>query len=195
MLKEFIKGLWEKNPVFVLALGLCPTLAVTTSVRNAIGMGVSTIFVLTLSNVIISLIKGFIPDKIRIPCYITVIAFLVTVVDLVLAGYFPDISNAIGLFIKLIVVNCIILGRAEAFASKNNVLRSFVDGLGMGIGFLIALLIIAAIREVLGANRLFGYDVFPGWRPVAIMVLPAGAFLTMGLLMGWFNARRSGGSR
>ncbi len=135
-MKEFTQGLWEKNPVLVLALGLCPVLAVTTSVKNAIGMGVSTIFVLILSNVIISMIKGFIPDKIRIPCYITVIAFLVTVVDLVLAGYFPEISSAIGLFIKLIVVNCIILGRAEAFASKNNVFRSFIDGLGMDLVFL-----------------------------------------------------------
>jgi len=190
MLKEFLKGFWEKNPVFVLALGLCPTLAVTTSIKNAIGMGGSTIFVLTLSNVIISLIKGAIPDKIRIPCYIIVIAFLVTVVDLVLAGFFPEISSSIGLFIKLIVVNCIILGRAEAFASKNNVARSLFDGLGMGIGFLIALVIIAAFREVLGANKLLGYEVFSGWRPIGIMVLPAGAFLTMGLILGAMNFRR-----
>ena len=187
MIKEFLKGLWEKNPVFVLALGLCPVLAVTTSIKNAIGMGVSTIFVLTLSNVIISLIKGLIPDKIRIPCYIIVIAFLVTVVDLVLAGFFPEISSSIGLFIKLIVVNCIILGRAEAFASKNNFVRSFFDGLGMGLGFLIALVIIAAFREVLGANKLLGFEVFPGWRPIGIMVLPAGAFLTMGLILGAMN--------
>ena len=187
MIKEFLKGLWEKNPVFVLALGLCPVLAVTTSIKNAIGMGVSTIFVLTLSNVIISLIKGLIPDKIRIPCYIIVIAFLVTVVDLVLAGFFPEISSSIGLFIKLIVVNCIILGRAEAFASKNNFVRSFFDGLGMGLGFLIALVIIATFREVLGANKLLGYEVFSGWRPIGIMVLPAGAFLTMGLILGAMN--------
>ena len=187
MIKEFLKGLWEKNPVFVLALGLCPVLAVTTSIKNAIGMGVSTIFVLTLSNVIISLIKGLIPDKIRIPCYIIVIAFLVTVVDLVLAGFFPEISSSIGLFIKLIVVNCIILGRAEAFASKNNFVRSFFDGLGMGLGFLIALIIIATFREVLGANKLLGYEVFTGWRPIGIMVLPAGAFLTMGLILGAMN--------
>jgi electron transport complex protein RnfE len=187
MLKEFLKGLWEKNPVFVLALGLCPTLATSGSVRNALGMGISTIFVLAFSNVIIALIKNVIPDKIRIPCYITVIAFLVTVVDLVLAAYFPDISSAIGLFIKLIVVNCIILGRAEAFASKNSVLRSLFDGLGMGVGFLIALVIIAAIREALGANAFLGYQLVPGWRPIALMVLPAGAFLTLGLLLGLFN--------
>jgi len=191
MTKVFTQGLWEKNPVLVLALGLCPTLAVTTSVKNAIGMGVSTIFVLILSNVIISMIKGVIPDKIRIPCYITVIAFLVTVVDLVLAGYFPEISGAIGLFIKLIVVNCIILGRAEAFASKNNMLMSFIDGLGMGIGFLIALLIIASCREVLGANKFLGYEVIPGWRPIAIMVLPAGAFITMGIILGAMNLKKS----
>ena len=187
MLNDFLKGIWRKNPVFVLALGLCPTLAVTTSGKNALGMGVSTIFVLVMSNIIISLIKDFIPEKIRIPCYIVVIAFLVTVVDLVLAGYFPEISTAIGLFIKLIVVNCIILGRAEAFASKNNVVRAFLDGLGMGIGFLIALLMIGCTREVLGANKLFGYVVFSGWQPIGIMVLPAGAFLTMGVLMGVFN--------
>jgi electron transport complex protein RnfE len=193
MIKEFLKGLWEKNPVFVLALGLCPTLAVTTSVKNAIGMGLSTIFVLTFSNIIISCIKGVIPAKIRIPCYIIVIAFLVTVVDLVLAGYFPEISSAIGLFIKLIVVNCIILGRAEAYASKNNVVRSTLDGLGMGLGFLIALVIIAACREVLGANKFFGYEVFSGWRPISIMVLPAGAFITMGVILGIFNMRK--GSR
>ena len=193
MIKEFIKGLWEKNPVFVLALGLCPTLAVTTSVQNAIGMGLSTIFVLTFSNIIISLIKGFIPAKIRIPCYITVIALLVTIVDLVLAAYFPDISKAIGLFIKLIVVNCIILGRAEAFASKNNVLRSTLDGLGMGVGFLLALIIIASCREVLGANKFFGYELIPGFRPVSIMVLPAGAFITMGVIMALFNMKKSKG--
>lgn len=201
MFKEFVKGLWEKNPVFILALGLCPTLAVTTSVNNAIGMGLSTIFVLTFSNIIISLIRGAIPDKIRIPCYIIVIAFLVTVVDLVLAGFFPEISNAIGLFIKLIVVNCIILGRAEAFASKysvfplsanslKNLLRSAFDGLGMGIGFLIALIIIATCREVLGANKFFGYEVFSGWRPISIMVLPAGAFITLGIILGIVNMRK-----
>lgn len=184
MLSDFTKGLWRNNPVFVLALGLCPTLAVTTSGKNAIGMGVSTIFVLVLSNVIIATIKNVIPDKIRIPCYIVVIAFLVTVVDLVLAGFFPEISNAIGLFIKLIVVNCIILGRAEAFASKNSIFRAFMDGLGMGIGFLIALLMIGCTREILGANKLFGFVVFPGWQPIGIFILPAGAFLTMGLLMG-----------
>ncbi len=185
--KEVTKGLWEKNPVLVLALGLCPSLAVTTSVRNAIGMGVSTIFVLTLSNVIIALIKNVVPGKIRIPCYIIVIAFLVTVVDLVLAAYFPDISKAIGLFIKLIVVNCIILGRAEAFASKNTPWRSLLDGLGMGLGFLVALILIAAVREVLGANKLLGLTVFPGWRPISIMVLAPGAFLTIGLLLGLKN--------
>jgi len=185
--KEITKGFWEKNPVLVLALGLCPSLAVTTSVRNAIGMGISTIFVLTLSNVIIALIKGIVPSQIRIPCYIIVIAFLVTVVDLVLAAYFPDISKAIGLFIKLIVVNCIILGRAEAFAAKNTPWRSLLDGIGMGAGFLIALVMIAAVREVLGANKLFGLTVVPGWRPVSIMVLAPGAFLTLGFLLGLKN--------
>jgi len=195
MLYEFFKGFWEKNPVLVLALGLCPTLAVTNSIQNAIGMGVSTIFVLALSNLIIALMRTAIPSEIRIPCYIIVIAALVTIVDLVLAAYFPDISKAIGLFIKLIVVNCIILGRAEAFAAKATPLRALLDGLGMGIGFLIALLIIAAIREVLGANTFFGYTVFPGWRPIGIMVLAPGAFLTLGLVLAAKNLTARAGNR
>jgi electron transport complex protein RnfE len=195
MLYEFLKGFWEKNPVLVLALGLCPTLAVTNSIQNAIGMGVSTIFVLTLSNLIIALLRSVIPSEIRIPCYIIVIAALVTIVDLVLAAYFPDISKAIGLFIKLIVVNCIILGRAEAFAAKATPVRALLDGLGMGIGFLIALLIIAAIREVLGANTFFGYAVFPGWRPIGIMVLAPGAFLTLGLVLAAKNMATRAGNR
>ena len=188
--KEFAKGLWKENPIFVISLGLCPTLAVTTSVRNAIGMGVSTLFVLALSNVMISWVRNIVPSKIRIPCYIVIIAFLVTVVDLVLAAFFPDISKAIGLFIKLIVVNCIILGRAEAFAQKNGAWASLWDGVGMSIGFLIALLIVSSIREVLGANRFFGYEVFPGWRPIGAMVLAPGAFLTLGLLLGWKSMSR-----
>jgi len=148
---------------------------------------VSTIFVLALSNVLIALIRDIVPGEIRIPCYVVVIAFLVTVVDLVIAGFFPALSSAIGLFIKLIVVNCIILGRAEAFAGKNTAWRSFLDGIGMGIGFLIALIIMAGIREVLGANSFFGYTIFPGWRPIGIMVLAPGAFITLGLLLGWKN--------
>lgn len=191
MLSDFTKGIWKDNPVFILALGLCPTLAVTTNGQNALGMGASTIFVLVLSNVIIATLKKAIPEKIRIPCYIVVIAFLVTVVDLVLAGFFPEISSAIGLFIKLIVVNCIILGRAEAFASKQTVWRAFLDGMGMGIGFLIALLIIGCTREILGANTLFGFVVVPGWKPISILVLPAGAFLTMGLLMGLLSGNKA----
>lgn len=188
LFKEFTKGIWEKNPVLVLTLGLCPTLATSGSLKNAVGMGLSVIAVLTFSNIIISLIKGFVPSKIRIPCYIIVIAFLVTVVDMLIAGFAPELSKAIGLFIKLIVVNCIILGRAEAFAAKNNVLRSALDGLGMGIGFLIAIVIIASIREILGANKFFGLTVFPGWDPIGIMILPAGALLTFGLVMACRNA-------
>ena len=186
-IQEITKGFWKENPVLVICLGLCPTLAVTNSVQNAIGMGISTIFVLALSNVLIALIKDIVPGEIRIPCYVIVIAFLVTVVDLVIAGFFPELSKAIGLFIKLIVVNCIILGRAEAFAAKNSAWRSLLDGIGMGIGFLITLIIIAGIREVLGANKFFGYTVFPGWRPIGAMVLAPGAFLTLGLLLGWKN--------
>ncbi|MCK9330977.1 MAG: electron transport complex subunit E [Candidatus Cloacimonetes bacterium] len=186
----FSKGLIKENPIFVLVLGMCPTLAVTSSVINGIGMGLAATFVLVCSNILISLIKGFIPSKIRIPCFIVVIASFVTVIDLVMAAYVPDIHKSLGIFIPLIVVNCIILGRAEAFASKNNIISSMFDGLGMGLGFTGALVLIAAIRELLGTGMLLGLPVLPQAyinSPMLIAILAPGAFITLGLLMATMN--------
>ncbi len=191
MLKEFTKGFIKENPVFVMALGLCPTLAVTSSVVNAIGMGLAATFVLVFSNIIISLIKDFIPTKIRIPAYIVVIASFVTIVDMVMHAYLPAIHKSLGLFIPLIVVNCIILGRAEAFASKNNVLRSILDGFGMGFGFTLALVVIGGIREVLGAGQFLGMNVmWASYKPMLVAILAPGAFIVMGLLMGLMNLKK-----
>ena len=186
--KEFFKGFYKENPVFRLALGLCPTLAVSNSVQNAVGMGAAATFVLLCSNVIISLIRKGVPKKIRIPIYIVVIATFVTIVDLVMAGFAPDLHKSLGIFVPLIVVNCVILGRAEAFAGKNSVFYSFLDGLGMGIGFTLALTIIGVARELLGDGKLWGIPVFgPGFEPVLLFILPPGAFLTLGLFLGFFN--------
>lgn len=185
---ELIKGLYKENPVFRLALGLCPALAVSTSVENSLGMGAAATFVLLGSNITISLIRKLIPAKVRIPCFIVVIASFVTIVELVMGAYLPELAKSLGIFIPLIVVNCIILGRAEAFASKNGVGRSMLDGIGMGLGFTFALVLIGAIREILGDGKLFGYMVFgPNFQPVVLMILAPGAFITMGLLMGYFN--------
>ena len=194
MIKEFTKGIIKENPVLVLALGLCPTLAVTSTAYNGIGMGVAVIFVLTMSNIIISLIKKTVPSKIRIPIFITVIATFVTIVKLVMAAYTPALSKQLGIFIPLIVVNCIILGRAEAFASKNGVLASALDGLGMGIGFTLVLFVMGAIREILGSGTLtLGFPLLvnpftinvlgDGYNPALLMILPPGGFLTLGILM------------
>jgi len=191
LFQEFSKGFLKENPVFVMALGLCPTLAVTSSVENAIGMGLAATFVLVFSNMIVSLIKNFIPSKIRIPAYIVVIASFVTIVDMVMHAYVPAIHKNLGLFIPLIVVNCIILGRAEAFASKNTLLRSLIDGLGMGLGFTLALIVIGGIREVLGAGQFLGFSVLPEtYKPVLVAILAPGAFLVMGLLMGLMNLKK-----
>jgi len=190
-LKTFTKGIFQRNPVFDLLLGLCPTLAVSTSVENAMGMGAASTFVLVFSNLLVSLIKNFIPKKIRIPCFIVVIATFVTMVELFLEAYLPDLNASLGLFVPLIVVNCIILGRAEAFASRNPVSLSLADGLGMGVGFTLALMLLGAIREILGSNALFGYELIPGFRPAMIMILPPGAFLTIGLLLGLFALMRA----
>jgi len=186
--RVFTNGIWRENPIFVIVLGMCPTLAVSTSVENAIGMGIAASFVLIMSNIIISMIKGFIPNKIRIPCFIVVIASFVVLVELVLKAYFMPLYQALGIFIPLIVVNCIILGRAEAFASKNGVVASFFDGVGMGLGFTLALLILATIREILGVNKFFGMLFFPkGFPAAAIMILPPGGFLVVGILMGLYS--------
>lgn len=188
LFKEFSKGLYEKNPVFRLALGLCPTLAVSNSIENAIGMGLAATFVLVCSNVIVSMIRKGVPKKIRIPIYIVVIATFVTIVDLTLAANFPELHKSLGLFIPLIVVNCIILGRAEAFAGKNSVSRSFIDGLGMGVGFTLALLLLGFVRELLGDGKLMGTSMFgDDFEPVLLFILPPGAFLTLGIFLGLFN--------
>ena len=179
LIKEFTKGITIENPTFALVLGLCPTLAVSTSVVNAVGMGIAATFVLLGSNIIISALRKLIPSEIRIPCYIVIIATFVTINELVLEAYFPVLDQSLGIFVPLIVVNCIVLGRAEAFACKNPVLPSVFDALGMGAGFTIALCLIAAIREALGAGELFGIKLAANFEPVTIMILAPGALLTL----------------
>ena len=183
-----LKGIYRENPVFRLALGLCPALAVSTSVENALGMGAAATFVLLGSNIVISLLRKMVPAKVRIPCFIVVIASFVTIVELVMGAYLPELTKSLGIFLPLIVVNCIILGRAEAFASKHGLWLSILDAIGMGVGFTFAIVLIGAIREILGDGKLFGYMVFgPGFQPVLVMILAPGAFITIGLLMGYFN--------
>ena len=194
LLGEFRKGLWRENAVFRLLLGLCPTLAVTTSAENGLGMGFATTFVLVGSNIVVSLLRQVIPPKVRIPAFIVIIASFVTVVQLCMEAYFYDLYKALGIFIPLIVVNCVILGRAEAFASKNRLLPAIADGLGMGIGFTLALFVLGAVRELFGSGTLLGYAIFgAGYQPLLLMILPPGAFIAMGLLlacMNLFDARR-----
>ena len=186
--KIFTNGLIKENPVFRLVLGTCPTLAVTTSAKNGIGMGLAATAVLIGSNAAISLTRKLIPDKIRIPAYITIIAGIVTLVQFVLRAYFPEIDKALGIFIPLIVVNCIILARAEAFAGKNRVFPSMVDGLSMGLGFTLALLIMGSIRELLGNGTLFDFEITANlFPPASIMVLAPGGFLTFGIIIGIIN--------
>ena len=181
-------GLFDENPTFRLMLGMCPTLAVTTAAFNGIGMGLAATFVLVGSNVVISLLRNFIPAKIRIPAFIVVIATFVTAVQMLLKAYIPALNDSLGLFIPLIVVNCIILGRAEAFASKNTVGASLLDGVGMGLGFTVALFIIATIREVLGAGAFFSIALFgENFKPALIMIQPPGAFITLGLVLAAIN--------
>ncbi len=187
LIKEFTKGITIENPTFKLVLGLCPTLAVSVTILNGIGMGIAATFVLFGSNIIISMLRNLIPDKIRIPCFIVVIATFVTITELIMKAYTPAISEALGIFVPLIVVNCIVLGRAEAFASKNRVLNSVFDALGMGTGFAIALVIISAIREFLGAGTMLGFQVFKRFEPATVMILAPGALLTIGLLIGLTN--------
>lgn len=182
--QEFLKGLWQENPILVQLLGTCPTLAVTGSVQNGIAMGLATLFVLVCSNIMISLVRNIIPAQVRIACYILIIATFVTVVDIFIKANFMEISKALGPFIPLIVVNCIILGRAEAFACKNNWFRSMLDGFGMGTGFTIGLLAISSIREILGNGTFLGLHVMGSWfQPWLIMILPPGAFLVMGFII------------
>jgi len=187
---EVIKnGLFKENPTFVQLLGMCPTLAVTTSLINGIGMGLSATAVLIASNVIISLLRKFIPDKVRIAAYIVIIATAVTVIEMMLKAYFPDIAESLGIFIPLIVVNCIILARAESFASKNSVGKSALDGLGMGLGFTGALCIISAIREFFGSGSLLGIQIYGEViQPASIITLAPGGFIVLGLIVGAINA-------
>jgi len=195
MLNELTKGIFRENPLLRLLLGTCPSLAVTSSLENGFGMGAATTFVLLCSNAMISLLKGIVPSKVRIPVFIVIIATFVTITDLSMSAYVPDLHKNLGLFIPLIVVNCIILGRAEAFASKNGILPSLLDGLGMGIGFTMALSLIGSIREILGAGTLLGASLFgTAYQPFLMFVLPAGAFLTLGLTMGvmnWLEKRKA----
>jgi len=205
LVAEFVKGIYKENPVFRLALGLCPTLAVSTSISNAIGMGAATTFVLLGSNTMVSLIillfakilseegqKSI--NKIRIPVFIVVIASFVTIVEMIMSAYFPALSESLGIFIPLIVVNCIILGRAEGYASKNPLIPSIVDALGMGAGFTLALMAIALLRELLGSGEFLGHALFGGgFKPVLLMILPPGAFLVIGLYLGilnWLDTRK-----
>jgi len=191
-MKVLKNGLIDENPTFIQLLGMCPTLAVTTSLINAIGMGLSATFVLICSNLAISLVRKLIPSKIRIASYIVIIATFVSIIEMLLKAYLPSISEALGLFIPLIVVNCIILARAESFASKNKPLPSAIDGLGMGLGFTLGLSVLGAVREILGAGTLLGLDIFGGhFNPAVMFILPPGAFLALGIILAILNLIRN----
>ena len=185
-LQIITKGILKENPTFVLILGMCPTLGVTSSAINGMGMGVATMAVLIMSNIVISLIKSVIPDKVRIPAFIVVIASFVTIIEMLMQAYLPSLYSALGVFIPLIVVNCIILGRAEAFASKNGVFASALDGIGIGLGFTLSLTFVGAVREALGAGSIFGYTFADGVMPLLFILAPGG-FLVLGYLMVLFN--------
>ncbi|MGL1933837.1 MAG: electron transport complex subunit E [Fibrobacterales bacterium] len=194
LLNVFRRGFTTENPVFVLLLGMCPALGVTSSAINGLGMGLASTAVLVGSNFVISIIKNFIPDKVRIPAFIVIIASFVTVIDLLMAAHLPDLHEQLGLFIPLIVVNCLILGRAEAFASKNSMFPAVIDGLGMGLGFAFALTLLGAVREVLGAGSIFDYKfVSADATTMLLFILPPGAFIALGFLTAAFNkfARKS----
>jgi len=185
---DLTKGLWRENAVFRLLLGLCPTLAVTTSAENGLGMGLATTFVLLCSNIVVSLLRKVIPAKVRIPAFIVIIASFVTVVQLTMEAYLYDLHKALGIFIPLIVANCLILGRAEAFASKRSLVPSVVDGVGMGVGFTLALFVLGAVREVFGAGTIFGISLFgAAYQPLLLMILPPGAFISLGRLLAGMN--------
>lgn len=185
---DFKNGLWQENPIFRLVIGLCPTLAVTNTAINGLAMGLATSFVLLASEIVISTIKKLIPNDVRIPSYILIIATFVTFVDYFLKAFFPAVAVSLSLFVPLIVVNCLILGRQEAFASKNSVHRSIADALGMGLGFTWVLVLLSIVRELLGMGAVFGFQVLGDWyQPMIIMILPAGAFISLGILVGIMN--------
>ncbi|MDX1981503.1 MAG: electron transport complex subunit E [Bryobacteraceae bacterium] len=193
-METFLNGLWKQNPSFVQVLGMCPTLAVTNSVRNAIAMGIATLFVLVCSNALISMVRKLVPKEVRIATYILIIATFVTIVEYMIKAISVPVYKALGAFIALIVVNCIILGRAEAFASKNGVFRSILDGLGMGLGFSFALLCLASVREILGAGTFLGYPLFgPNFQPWVLFLLPSGGFFTLGAWLLLFSAWKQRG--
>ncbi|MBS7284471.1 MAG: RnfABCDGE type electron transport complex subunit E [Prevotella sp.] len=180
-------GVVKENPTFVLLLGMCPTLATTTSATNGMSMGLATMFVLICSNVVVSLIKNLTPDKVRIPVFVVVIASFVTLLQMCLKAYLPEINKSLGIFIPLIVVNCVILGRAEAFACKNNALSSLFDGIGIGLGFTVGLTLLGAVRELLGGGALFGVVLLPETTNILLFILPPGAFITLGYLIAFVN--------
>ena len=187
-LQNFTRGIFRENPVFVMMLGMCPTLGVTTSMANGIGMGLATLFVLALSNMAISLVKSLIPAMVRIPCYIVIIASFVTIINLLMEAYLPSLHAQLGIYIPLIVVNCIILGRAEAFASKNNIVQSLLDGLGMGIGFTIAVALLGGLREILGSGAILNYSLIgENGYPILLFIMPPGAFLALAALIMIYN--------
>ena len=194
--ERILNGIISENPTFVLMLGMCPTLATTTSATNGVGMGLTTMIVLTLSNVLISLLRNIIPDRVRIPAFIVIIASFVTILELLLQGYLPFLYDSLGIYIPLIVVNCIILGRAEAYASKEKVILSFFDGLGMGLGFTLALTLIGAFREILGAGEIFGFQIMPdSYVPITIFILAPGAFFVLAILTAIQNQAKIVGAR
>ncbi|HOB15682.1 MAG TPA: electron transport complex subunit E [Defluviitoga sp.] len=186
-IKNFTNGLIKNNPTFVQVLGICPTLATTTSAKNALGMGLATLFALLLSNIVISLIRKIVPENVRIPIYIVVIASFVTVIDLLMHGFLPELWESLGIFIPLIVVNCIIMGRAEAFASKNGVVDSIFDALGNGLGFTGALFLVGSVRELIGNGSILGINVWGNTFKIPLLILAPGAFLTLGMLLAMFN--------
>ncbi len=185
----FMNGLLNENTTFRLLLGMCPTLAISTAASQGIGMGLATTFVLVFSNMVISLLRKVIPERVRIPSFIVVIATFVTIIDLIIKAYLPSMSNSLGIYIPLIVVNCIIFARAEAFAFKNPVLPSIVDGLGMGLGFTCSLTLLSSVREIIGSGKWFGMQIMPaGYRPMSVIISPSGGFLTLGILILIVNA-------
>lgn len=186
-IKILLNGIIKENPTFVLLLGMCPTLATTTSAQNGMSMGLATMFVLICSNIAISLIKNLTPDKVRIPVFVVVIASFVTILQMCLKAYLPEVNKSLGLFIPLIVVNCIILGRAEAFACKNNPVASLFDGIGIGLGFTVALTLLGIVREILGAGSIFGFVLLPETYNILLFILPPGAFITLGFLIAIVN--------
>jgi electron transport complex protein RnfE len=188
LVKTFTKGIWKENAVFKLLLGMCPLLAVTTSAENGLGMGAASTFVLVCSNIVVAILRKLIPSKVRIPAFIIIIATFVTIVQLCMEAWVYGLYQSLGIFIPLIVVNCLILGRAEAFASKRPVIDAAVDGMGMGLGFTLALFILGAVREIFGSGELLGFSLFgAGYQPILLMILPPGAFISLGLLLAAMN--------